>query len=117
MKDEDAHIPVYATIGHIKVIDNKDFKLAAHSTTPGESCANCKYYNVYKLSTDPTEHNEDGDPIYTEQVLLEGSCTALIPNDLFIFNIPSSHHCKHYTYTEHVFVDDTITEDMEGREM
>jgi hypothetical protein len=112
-----ADIPVLVHIGPIKVVDNKDFKLAARSTTPGESCANCSHYSVYDQETDPIEHNEDNEPIYVGPIVLRGACTSRIPDNLFVFNIPSDYHCPFFEKAEVIYVDDTITDDMEGREV
>jgi len=117
MDTDSTIVKVQSMMGQIKVVDNKELNLAALSTTPGESCANCTNYSVYEVP-EPIEHNMDNEAIYVEPLLLHGSCTTMIDRDLFVFNIPSTFHCpKHDRRQEDQFEDDAIIDNMEGREV
>jgi len=118
MKPQPTPVRVLTMIGNIKVIDNKELNWSEHSTIPGVSCANCRHYNAYEVETEPVEHNMDDDPIYIGPIVTNGSCTQPEHDDMFIFNVPSTHRCPKYDYRENdQFVDDAIIDDMEGREV
>jgi hypothetical protein len=106
----------------LKVFDNRTVSWAHTNVHPGMTCRTCTHYALEEDVALPIELDETKAgyraKIIEAALTLQGVCLQAMPNFL-VHNIEAQWGCDHYEGKpmEEQFEDDTLTDDLEGREV